>query len=90
VTILGATLVAATAGGCAKRTIDPEATGSVAVPGTEGTLQRFCDGGVAIYWTPNVTAGESDDYEFLVYDHPDCTGDSSTGPRVEDIPEEGN
>lgn len=60
-------------GGCAKRTIDKEATGSVAVPGTDGSLQKFCDGTILIYWTPSISTGESDDYEFIVYDG--CTPD---------------
>src|SRR5690349_18993978 len=66
-TLVLAAFVATTATGCAKRTIDPDATGSVEVPGTDGSLQKFCDGSVLIYWTPNVAAGESDDYEFIVY-----------------------
>lgn len=74
---------------CAKRQIDPRETGSVPVHGTHGTLQRFCDGGVAIYWTPG-RGGESDDYEFLVYEHPDCVGATGVRPRIEDIPDEEN
>ncbi len=65
--------IALTASGCAKRTIDPAATGSVAVEGTGGSLQKFCDGTILIYWTPSIASGESDDYEFIVYDG--CTPD---------------
>lgn len=58
--------------GCAKRTIDKDETNSVEVPGTDGTLQKFCDGTILIYWTPALSGGD-DDYEFIVYDG--CTTD---------------
>lgn len=70
--LLGALTLGGVAG-CAKRTIDPAATHSVDVPGTGGSLKKFCDGSILIYWTPNVASGESDDYEFIVYDG--CTPD---------------
>lgn len=73
--------------GCAKRQIDVDQTGSVLVPGTN-SLYRFCDGGVAVYWTKGRNTGEEDDYEFLVYDHPDCVGAGGSAPRVEDVPED--
>jgi hypothetical protein len=77
--------------GCAKRTIDPAATGSVEVEGTDGSLMKFCDGTILIYWTPNIAAGGEDDYEFIVYDG--CTPDGQiingdnarTRPRTEDL-----
>jgi hypothetical protein len=60
-------------GGCARRTIDKDETNSVEVPGTNGTLQKFCDGSILIYWTPALGDGGDDDYEFIVYDG--CTAD---------------
>jgi len=91
--LLGLT-VAVTATGCAKRQIDPETTGSVAVEGTGGdhALQKFCDGNILIYWTPG-RSGEEDEYEFIVYDSPLCTDDGDaqtepgTGPQAQPIPD---
>ncbi len=93
--ILAGALLIGGASGCAKRTIDPDRTGSVEVPGTNGTLQKFCDGSILIYWTPALTSGD-DDYEFIVYDG--CTPDGKiingsgavdvnpgTAPRTEDL-----
>ena len=71
--------------GCAKRTIDPAETGSVEVPGTDGSLMKFCDGTILIYWTPNISAGESDDYEFIVYDGCDANGNIINGAGKIDV-----
>jgi hypothetical protein len=90
--LLGLTLVF-TGTGCAKRTIDARSTGSVEVNGTDGSLMKFCDGSILIYWTPGRNSGEEDDYEFIVYDG--CTKDGKiingvdvnpgTAPRTEDL-----
>lgn len=82
--------------GCAKRSIDADRTGSVEVPGTNGTLMKFCDGSILIYWTPSIASGEDDDYEFIVYEG--CTPDGkmingvdinpSKAPRTEDLQED--
>lgn len=72
--------------GCAKRTIDPESTGSVPVEGTGGSLMKFCDGTILIYWTPNIVAGESDDYEFIVYDGCDENGNIINGDNAQQKP----
>jgi len=77
--------------GCAKRSIDPRSTGSVEVEGTDGSLMKFCDGTILIYWTPGRNSGEEDDYEFIVYDG--CTPDgrivngdnAETRPPTEDL-----
>lgn len=77
--------------GCAKRTIDPEKTGSVEVNGTDGSLMKFCDGSILIYWTPGNSSSAEDDYEFIVYDG--CTADgkiingdnAQTRPPTEDL-----
>jgi len=79
--------------GCAKRTIDAGATGSVAVEGTGGSLMKFCDGTILVYWTPGITSTDEDDYEFIVYDG--CTADGKIingdnaqvqkPPRTEDL-----
>lgn len=83
--------VALTATGCAKRQIDPDATGSVAVAGTGGehALQKFCDGPTLIYWTPG-RSGEEDEYEFIVYESSACTddGDPATVPAGVDVGQE--
>jgi hypothetical protein len=95
----GALLLGAGAG-CAKRTIDADKTNSVEVPGTDGSLMKFCDGTILIYWTPGNSSSAEDDYEFIVYDG--CTADgrivngagaidinpgtpSSGQPRTEDL-----
>lgn len=70
--LAGAVLLGGAAG-CAKRTIDPDKTNSVEVPGTDGSLMKFCDGSILIYWTPGNTSDVEDDYEFIVYDG--CTPD---------------
>jgi hypothetical protein len=95
VAILAGALLIGGMSGCAKRTIDKNETGSVEVPGTDGTLQKFCDGSILIYWTPALSSGD-DDYEFIVYDG--CTPDGKiingsgaidvnpgTAPRTEDL-----
>jgi hypothetical protein len=73
VAILAGALAIGGVSGCAKREIDVQDTGSVDVPGTNGTLKKFCDGSILIYWTPSIASGEDDDYEFIVYDG--CTPD---------------
>jgi hypothetical protein len=77
--------------GCSKRSIDVGQTGSVEVNGTNGTLKKFCDGSILIYWTPGLTSTDDDDYEFIVYDG--CTKDgkiingdnAQSRPRTEDL-----
>lgn len=66
VLVLGAT-------GCARRQIDADKTGSVDVPGTNGSLKKFCDGSLLIYWNPSITSGEDDEYDFYMYEG--CTPD---------------
>lgn len=79
--LAGAVMV--TGAGCAKRNIDPAATGSARVEGTGGehALQKFCDGPTLIYWTPGYS-GEEDEYEAFIYESPACTddGDPATIP----------
>jgi hypothetical protein len=78
-------LLAFSATGCAKRTIDPETTGSVSIPGTDGSLRKFCDGTILIYWTPSIASGEDDEYEFIVYDGCDANGNIINGAGKRDI-----
>lgn len=71
---------------CAKRQIDPTTTGSVTVPGTgdDHGLQKFCDGSTLIYWTPGYS-GEEDQYEFIVYNSEECTGERTPDPTTADL-----
>jgi hypothetical protein len=77
--------LAFTATGCAKRTIDPDKTGSVEVPGTDGSLMKFCDGTVLIYWTPGNSGSAEDDYEFIVYDGCTPDGKITNGAGAPDV-----
>ena len=67
VAILAGALLIGGMSGCAKRTIDKSETGSVEVPGTDGTLQKFCDGSILTVprrssmrsWMPGLTLSTS-------------------------------
>lgn len=56
-------------GGCARKQIDVDRTGSERVEGTN--WYRFCDGPNAVMWTKGLQ-GDSDEIEAYVYDHWAC------------------
>lgn len=68
---------------CGKQ-VDLTTSGAQPVPGVSN-LWRFCDGPVAIYFSN--WDGGSDEYEFLVYDHPMCVGEGPAQPRIENLPD---
>lgn len=82
--------------GCSAKQVDTAATGAQQVPGT-ANLWRFCDHGRLIYFS-NYGSTRDDDYEFLIYDAPECvdTAPGSTAipvpplaPSVQNIPDDG-
>lgn len=86
--------------GCSAKQVDTAATGATQVAGT-ANLWRFCDHGRLIYFS-NYGSTRDDEYEFLIYDAPECAASNGTGepqpqgipvpplaPSVQNIPDDG-